>query len=203
MVLFRKSYPVNIEEGSIVANRRAAVEESNLRTNPLSFLYAVRLSELHVFLAVKAVIELGSRLDIVADARTLHHGTNIDVWCCETRLRNIVYSIFLSVRLLKRLQRNRNLCKCLLLLSLHGILTLHKAHLATLCCGDELYGSLVLTLDDKAGFLTLVLIAWIWNKLHLGCYCEVLGRELLHERVLHVSKVHKALWLQNAIKAKL
>ena len=77
--LFRKLYPINVQEGCVVANRRAAVEIANLRSYPFAFLNSKGLSELHEFLAVETIVELCRRGDAIANARTLHNSTHIDV----------------------------------------------------------------------------------------------------------------------------
>ena len=98
--LFRKLYPINVQEGCVVANRRAAVEIANLRSYPFAFLNSKWLSELHVFLAVITIVELCRRGDAVAYACTLHYGTHIDVLSGMAGLGNVILGRLLGLGLL-------------------------------------------------------------------------------------------------------
>ena len=198
-MLFRKLNPINIQEGCVVANRRAAVEIANLRSYPFAFLNSKWLSELHVFLTVEAIVELCRRGDAVAYACTLHYGTHIDVLSGMARLRNIIHGIFLGIGLLHLYESKGHFMKHLFLASLHCVLAVDVTQEATLLCGDKLNGCIVLTLDDESGFFTLVFVARIRDELQFGGYGEVLGGELLHQGVLHVSEVLISFRLLDAI----
>ena len=202
-MLFRKLNPINVQEGCVVANRRAAVEISDLRSYPLALLHFEWRAELHVFLAVETIVELCRRGNAIANASTLHHGTHIDVLSGMARLGNVIHGIFLGIGLLLFNKSERQFNKCLLLAPLHSILAVDVTKETTVLCGDKLNGGIVLTLDDKSGFFTLVFVARIRYELQFGCHGEVLGGELLHQGVLHVSEVVVILWLLNAIKTEL